>query len=156
MLNLSIPGYRELSLQNLVLDFNGTMAFDGNVSIKTRGILNELAGDFNTYILTADTFGSAVVQCAGINSEVIIIDPDLGGPAKEAFIEKIGASRTVAIGNGVNDVQMLARAALGIVVIGPEGCAGQALQQADVVVNNIDDALGLLLNPKRLIATLRR
>jgi soluble P-type ATPase len=51
---------------------------------------------------------------------------------------------------------MLREAALGIAVVGPEGLAGGALPAADVVVASINDALGLLVNSKRLIATLRR
>jgi len=62
----------------------------------------------------------------------------------------------VAIGNGANDVAMLSEAAHGIAGLGPEGLAVSALLAADVLVASIDDALELLLNPKRLIATLRR
>ncbi|MBV9327442.1 MAG: hypothetical protein JO020_15490 [Chloroflexi bacterium] len=51
---------------------------------------------------------------------------------------------------------MLREAALGIAIVGPEGLAAGALAAADVVVPSISDALGLLRNPKRLIATLRR
>lgn len=134
MIELSIPGYRELVLENLALDFNGTLAFDGRLSNTAREIINELAGQLKVYILTADSFGTVTQECNGINAEVVIIDRENGGPDKAAFVEKIGASRTVAVGNGVNDVAMLSRAALGIAVLGPEGCAG----------------------PKRIIATLRK
>jgi soluble P-type ATPase len=51
---------------------------------------------------------------------------------------------------------MLEEAALGIAVLGPEGLAVPALLAADVLVASIEDALDLLLNPRRLIATLRR
>ncbi|ADG82112.1 HAD family hydrolase [Thermincola potens] len=156
MIEISIPGYRSLILENLVLDFNGTLAFDGKLANTTGKIINELAGVLKVYILTADTFGTVALECAGIQAEVVIIDQENGGSDKAAFVEKIGASRTVAVGNGVNDVAMLSRAALGIAVLGPEGCAGQALAQADIAVKNIDEGLSLLLNPKRITATLRR
>lgn len=51
---------------------------------------------------------------------------------------------------------MLAAAALGIAVLGPEGLATEALQAADLVVGQVEDALDLLLHPTRLLATLRR
>ncbi|KNZ71132.1 hypothetical protein Tfer_0208 [Thermincola ferriacetica] len=156
MIEISIPGYRSLILENLVLDFNGTLAFDGKLANTTGKIINELAGVLKVYILTADTFGTVALECAGIQAEVVIIDQENGGSDKAAFVEKIGASRTVAVGNGVNDVAMLSRAALGIAVLGPEGCAGQALAQADIAVKNIDEGLSLLLNPKRITATLRK
>ena len=66
------------------------------------------------------------------------------------------SSSVVAIGNGANDVSMLRAAALGIVVVGPEGLATEAIAAATIVTLSIADALDLLLNPKRLVATLRR
>jgi soluble P-type ATPase len=51
---------------------------------------------------------------------------------------------------------MLKEAAIGIAVVGPEGASAAALQQADVVTRSIIDALDLLLNPRRLVATLRQ
>lgn len=61
----------------------------------------------------------------------------------------------VAVGNGMNDRLMLRTAALGILVLGNEGTSVQALSSADIVVKDILDGLDLLLNPKRIIATLR-
>jgi soluble P-type ATPase len=71
-------------------------------------------------------------------------------------VDGLGAGQVVAIGNGANDVDMLRTSALGIAVLGPEGLATPALLAADVVVASIDDGLDLLLQPKRLIASLRR
>jgi soluble P-type ATPase len=61
----------------------------------------------------------------------------------------------MAIGNGVNDVAMLERAAIGIAVLGPGGYAAEALRSADLPVKSIDDALCMVTKPRRLIATLR-
>jgi soluble P-type ATPase len=61
----------------------------------------------------------------------------------------------VAVGNGRNDRLMLEAAALGIAVIGDEGLAADAMQACDIVVRHIADALALLEDPRRLIATLR-
>jgi len=74
---------------------------------------------------------------------------------KRSLVERLGAERVVAIGNGANDAGMLQAAALGIAVLGPEGLAGEAWQAADVVAG-IHQALDLLLHPRRLVATLRR
>ena len=51
---------------------------------------------------------------------------------------------------------MLKEAAIGIAVLGPEGMASDLLETADVLVMDINDALDLLLHPKRLVATLRK
>lgn len=82
MIELSIPGYRKLTLENLAIDFNGTLAFEGRLSNTAREIINELAGQLKVYILTADSFGTVTQECNGINAEVVIIDRENGGPDK--------------------------------------------------------------------------
>ncbi len=51
---------------------------------------------------------------------------------------------------------MLSLAAVGICVLGPEGAAASAVSAADVVCRSVTEALGMLLEPRRLVATLRR
>ena len=51
---------------------------------------------------------------------------------------------------------MLKTAALRIAVLGPEGMAAGLLGASDVLVRDICEGLDLLLNPQRLVATLRR
>jgi len=53
------------------------------------------------------------------------------------------------------DRLMLANAALSILVLEREGCSVKALNESDILVRGIHDALDLLLNPVRLKATLR-
>ncbi|MGQ9711852.1 MAG: HAD family hydrolase [Desulfotomaculales bacterium] len=156
MLRVAIPGRGELVLAHVVLDFNGTFACDGRILPGVAGRLRALAGDLSVHILTADTFGTAQEACREVGGEVVVLREPLTGPEKASYVEKLGAGSTVAIGNGANDAPMLRRAALGIVVVGPEGAAVEALQAADIVVREINDALDLLLKPKRLVATLRR
>jgi soluble P-type ATPase len=40
-------------------------------------------------------------------------------------------------------------------VVGPEGAAREAVAAAHLVVARVEDALDLLLRPRRLLATLR-
>jgi len=74
---------------------------------------------------------------------------------KADYLDIFGERMVAAVGNGANDQMMLKKAPLGIVVIGAEGCATATLMAADVVVKDIKDAFELLINPQRLIATLR-
>ena len=50
---------------------------------------------------------------------------------------------------------MLETVALGMAVILKEGACGATLQAADVACRDFVDALDLLLNPLRLVASLR-
>jgi soluble P-type ATPase len=73
---------------------------------------------------------------------------------KIEFLRQVGPIRSVAIGNGLDDVQMIEEAGLGICVIGKEGASGEAVKKADLVVLSILDAFDFLLKPLRQKATL--
>lgn len=155
MLTVDIPGKGTLNFRHIVLDFNGTMARDGALIPGVEERLNRLAEQLEVHILTADTFGLCRSSCRGIKGSIHILTSETGAPEKEKFVEELGAESVIAVGNGTNDTLMLARSALGIVVLGPECTSAKALQAADVVAGDINAALDMLLNPKRMIATLR-
>lgn len=155
MLEISIPGFKKLHLACLVLDYNGTLAYDGRLIEGVRERLENLGRQLQVYILTADTFGTVQEQVAGIPCQVAIISRENQAEAKLHYVEKLGADRTVGIGNGRNDRLMLQAAALGLAIIQGEGGAPAAIMAADAVTSNINEALDLLINPLRLTATLR-
>ena len=155
MIEIDIPGYRKLQLEQLVLDHNGTLAVDGVLEPGVRTALETLARDLSIYVVTADTFGKARGQLQGVPCELTILPPGSQDQGKLDFVNRLGAGHTVCIGNGRNDRLMLEAAALGICVMLAEGAAAETLQAADVVCNGIVSALELLTNPLRLIATLR-
>lgn len=155
MINVTIPGVGEFLFKYIVLDYNGTIALDGHLLDQVQEKLNQIAENLKVYIVTADTFGIAAVDCEKINGELVILKSPIGADEKEKFIESLGAEYVVAVGNGNNDRKMLLRAGLGIGVIGHEGASMKTLQAADIVVHSVIEGLELLLNPKRLVATLR-
>jgi soluble P-type ATPase len=155
MLIIDIPDYGRLELSHLVLDFNGTLAYDGVLLSGVAAGLTELAGQLEIHVLTADTFGSARTALAALPVSIDILPAPDQAAAKRRFIAELGAARTVAIGNGRNDRLMLEAAALGIAVVLEEGAASVTVQAADVVCTSIEHALGLLTHPQRLVATLR-
>ena len=65
MLEISIPGGKDLRLEHLVLDYNGTLACDGEILPGVKDCLHELADRLQIYVLTADTFGKARAGLAG-------------------------------------------------------------------------------------------
>ncbi len=155
MIEVEIPGLAPFRLQHLVLDVNGTIAKDGQLIEGVPQLLSELRSKLVAHLITADTHGSQDVldQALGLTATRIPLHDQAN--AKLDYIEHLGAERVVAIGNGANDAAMLAHAALGIVIVGPEGAAVDALLKARVAVSDIKTALELLLHPKRLVATLR-
>lgn len=155
MLEIVIPGSETLRLDYLVADLNGTITYDGELLPGAKVGLCRLAEDLAIHIVTADTFGRAKEALAGIPCELVILPEDGQDSAKLRYVEDLGAARCVCVGNGRNDRLMLARAALGIAVIQREGAAVETLLAARVAAPDIGTALGLLLNPTRLVATLR-
>ncbi len=155
MLDINIPGWGKLALENLVLDFNGTLALDGELLPGAAERLQSLAAQLHIFVVTADTFGRARQRLAGLPCELTILPPGAQDEAKLAFVQSLGAASTAAVGNGRNDRLMLAEAALGIVVVQQECASAETLVSADVVAPDICAALDLLLNPLRLTATLR-
>jgi soluble P-type ATPase len=155
MLRLDIPGYGKRSLEHLVLDFNGTLAEDGRLLEGVRERLMRLSSDLALHVVTADTFGHAREALEGIPCDFRLLSGTGQSQAKRDLVDELGAEATACIGNGRNDRLMLAAAGLGIAVVQKEGASAEAIAAADVVARDVRDALDLLAQPRRLLATLR-
>ena len=154
MLCIKIPGREELILNHLILDYNGTIAEDGEIIEGIRPRLAELAKELSIYVITADTHGTAAKKCEGLPLQVLTFPTTEVGKIKADEADKMEGG-VITIGNGFNDIQMSDAADLSICVIGREGCCGALLAHTDVVVTSIENALDLLLKTGRLRATLR-
>uniref|UniRef100_A0A7C3V7W1 ATPase P n=1 Tax=Desulfobacca acetoxidans TaxID=60893 RepID=A0A7C3V7W1_9BACT len=155
MLNVEIPGFNDLRLKYLVLDYNGTLACDGQPLEGVKERLETLSSYLEILILTADTFGMVRDRTMAWPCRVEVIPRGLEAEAKVKCLQGLGAEQTVAVGNGRNDRLMLKGAGLGIAVVQAEGAAVATILAADLVVPGILEALDLLLYPQRLKATLR-
>lgn len=156
MIKVSLPGRDEiLELKYMGLDLNGTICTDGKLIDGVKERLEILKNELEVYLLTADTMGSGSQIAEELGIQMFKVDGENGADDKLDFINTIGKENTVAIGNGYNDRLMFDNSALSIVIIGQEGCCVQALNRADIAVNNIRDAFDLLIKPVRIIATLR-
>ncbi|SKA02783.1 HAD family hydrolase [Selenihalanaerobacter shriftii] len=156
MFDFEIPNYKVLEIDKLVFDYNGTLACDGIPVSGVKEKLDKLAIDFEIYVLTADTFGTVKKELKDVDVEIVIVDKKNGTKFKENFIQDLNKDSVIAVGNGNNDTLMLARASLGILILGLEGAATESLLKSDLIVRNINDVLDILLNPKRLVASLRK
>ena len=154
-IRIDIPGWGNIDIENIVIDLNGTIATDGRIAPEVKQKINSLSELAKVYILTADTQGTANEEILGMNAELIKIPEEDSKQGKFDFLKTLNLEVTVAVGNGSNDQLILKETALGIAVLGDEGVSVSAMKSADIVVENIHNALDLLLEPKRLIATLR-
>ena len=155
MIEIEIPGNKTLKIVHLVLDYNGTIAFDGALIDGVKKALDELSQMLTVHVITADTFGSVKKALEDIDCNLALIPLDRQDVAKQEYVKNLGCEKTVSMGNGANDRLMLKASALGVAVIQEEGAAFETLASADIVCTDIKSALSLLNNPLRLIATLR-
>ena len=156
MNEITIPNYTTLHLEHIVLDYNGTIAKDGILQTNAKELIDQLCKDYTVHIITADTFGSVAAQSEDLDIVLKILTSTNHTEEKAAYINSLGSNHCAALGNGNNDAKMLSEAALGIAIIGEEGCATSTLLASDLVCKSIDEALELFRYPKRLIATLRK
>ena len=157
MLNVAIPGWTTLALAHLVLDVNGTVSLDGRLLPAAAERIARLRPLLAIHLLSADTYGTLDAIATALSVPAVrLTDAESHTVQKARYVGRLGAASVVAVGNGANDEAMLREAALGIAVLGPEGLAVASLLAADVVAASIADALDLLLQPRRLVATLRR
>ena len=151
-IDLEIQGGIIRRFTDLVLDYTGTLSLDG---VLLQGVAERLIGisaGLRITIMTADTFGKAAEQTKGMPVDFKIIRT---GIEKADAVSMMGGENVIAVGNGRNDAPMMNRAGLGIAVIGHEGASAELVRAVDVVVNDIRDALDLIIHPLRLKATLR-
>ncbi len=155
MIHIEIPEYKTLELEYLVLDYNGTIALDGEIADSVKERLYKLSEMLEIYVLTADTYGTAEKSCRKLPVEIYTFPKDGALKEKQKAVERLGAGKCIAIGNGRNDQLMCRVSALSIAVLEQEGMWGRLLRETDICTRSIEDALDLLVYPKRLIAALR-
>lgn len=155
MLKITIPGQEDLVVKNIVFDFNGTLATDGEFNPSLAAWMAQIKRIAEVYVLSSDTYGSVQRECSDLGIHARVLRSKNGGAEKREFVQELGAKSTICIGNGVNDAGMFEVCALSIIIMGEEGCAVKTLEKADIAVKCGEDALKLLLYPKRITATLR-
>jgi len=147
---MEIPNYGRIMAKTVIFDLNGTLGVEGKVRKDIKELLKELSEKYEIVVLSSDTFGTLKDE---FNELDIKIERVKDG--NEKLQKALEYEPYIGVGNGNNDVRMLENAELAICVIGEEGASVEALLASDIVVKDIRDAINLLLNEKRLIATLR-
>jgi P-type E1-E2 ATPase len=155
MINVPVPGWGELSLEYLMVDFNGTAAVDGKLKKEVKDAIEKLSRYIKIFVITADSYDSIDAEMSASNVTFIKVNKNGSGDEKAKVVRELGPEKIVAIGNGSNDAAMIKEAALGIAVLGEEGCSTALIKEADLVVTDIMKAFGLIMHPERILATLR-
>jgi soluble P-type ATPase len=152
MIHIDIPQRGMIELYHAVFDVNGTLAIDGMPIAGVVDRLQALGEQLSLHALTAGTHGNIaeLEHVLGLPLQMITT-----GVEKTRYVEQLGPAHVIAFGNGMNDVGMLRLAAIGVAILAGEGAAMDALQAADVLALGPVDAIDLVLNPIRLVATLR-
>lgn len=155
MLCYDIPGRGRIEIENVVFDYNGTIAVDGKIIGGVKELLEKLKKHVKVYVLTADTYGTAINECKNLGVNIMTFPNEDSGFYKKEIVRKLGGRNTLCIGNGYNDIPMFKEAILSIAVIEGEGASSKLILNADIVTKSIIDAIKLILDENRMKATLR-
>ena len=149
MISIERPGQGNLEIEFILIDFAGTLASDRRVHPKAKDKINLLSKRTKIYILTNEEKGCVDEVLKKVKAEIVYLREGESSQKKLDLLRQLGSARTVAIGNGVDDVSMIEEAGFGLCVLGKEGTSSEAMKKADVVFMNILDALDFLLKPLR-------
>ena len=159
-MRLRIPGFGPLEIRRVVTDYTGTHSFKGVVRRGIRSRLARLARLVEVHVLTVDTFGTARRELARLPVELHFLNNERrNDKEKVRFVLKCEPKHVAAFGNGTID-RLLLKAVrdaggLAVAVDNGEGCALDAILNANILVHGSEQALDLLLEPNSCKATLR-
>jgi soluble P-type ATPase len=156
MISIERPGQNNLEIEFILIDFEGTLAFDRRVHPKAKDKINLLSKRTKIYILVKEKKELVDERLKKVKAEITYLTEGEASQGKLDLLRKLGATRCVAIGNGVDDALMMDEAGFGICILGKEGTFPEAMNKADAVFLDILDALDFLLKPLRQKATLSK
>jgi soluble P-type ATPase len=155
---IDIPGFGKRHIRIAVSDYTGTQSFGGAIEADVKKKLRQLVTLVELHIVTVDSFGTADSELAGIVTPYKL-RTGRHDIEKADYVSQFDLQHVAAFGNGNNDRLILQAVkdggGLAIAVDNGEGCAMDAMRNADLFVVGAANAIDLLLNPLRLKATLR-
>lgn len=149
-----IPGAGDLEIKTLILDLNGTLSVGGNIVNGVHERIRTLKKNgFHIVLFTGNTRGDAdnIADELGIDWMQAKSAED-----KRKLAEKMDPKTCASIGNGLIDLELMQTVKLRILTLQAEGIHVKTLQDSDILVPTINDALDLFIDENRMIATLRR
>ena len=110
-------------LTDLVLDLNGTLAYDGRLLPGVAARIARLVRSPDVLLVSRDTFGTAELAARELGVPLERLQPNEQAVQKPQIVRGRGLGTVAMVGNGRNSRLALAEVALGICVVGPEGAA---------------------------------
>lgn len=154
MIHYEIPGMKPFDIENLCLDYNGTIACDGKLIKGVKEKILLLKNKLNIYVLTADTYGTVEKECKKLGVNIRRFDRENAATCKKKIIKSL-SGKTISFGNGLNDVKLFDNSYISVCVLEQEGVCSKLISHSTIIVKNIIDAFDLLINMNRMKATLR-
>ena len=158
-IQIDIPGHGKLDIRYIVTDYTGTHSCGGVISEGALDLFRQLSERVDILILTSDTFGTVRKTFDGLDVQIKILEGEKHDQQKADFVRELGAHQVAAFGNGQNDRWMLAvvkeACGLSVAVDNGEGCAWDSISHAQLLIHGAKNALMLLVDTRRVTATLR-
>ena len=155
---IDIPGFGTMQINSILTDYTGTLAFGGKLVPGVRDRLRRLAQFVDIHAITADTFGTAAKELKGLPVVCRRLSGEKEDAQKARYAEELNPRYIASFGNGNNDrlhLKVVKEAGgLAIAVENGEGCALEAILNANVFVVGAVNAFDLLLEPTKPRATL--
>jgi hypothetical protein len=92
LFRLDISGFKRLELKYLVLDYNGTLALDGELVEGVADLIRQLEGTLEIHVLTADTRGRCADRLRGLPVRLSILETRPEDQAKLEYVRKLGVA----------------------------------------------------------------
>ncbi len=158
-ISIKIPGFGTLEIRTVVSDYTGTLSCRGKLSPGVRECILMLQEWVDLHVVSADSFGTATQELSGLLAPKIMPQDVPHDVWKQEYVRNLDPSHVAAFGNGNNDRLMLKlvkdEGGVAIAVDNGEGCATDALLNANLLIHGAADALTLLLTRSSCKATLR-
>ena len=155
---IEIPGFGDRHICTVVSDYTGTLSCAGKLVPGVREKLTRIIELVDVRILSSDSFGTAERELAGIVKPEVL-KTGKQDAEKQNYVEKFDLRHIAAFGNGNNDRLLLKTVkeggGLAVAVDNGEGCAIDALLNANLFIVGAVSGLNLLLEPRSCKATLR-
>ena len=107
MITIQRLGREPLEIEFILIDFEGTLASDRRVHPKAKDKINLLSKRTKIYILTKEEKERVEEVLKKIKAEITYLTGGESFQKKLDLLRQLGAGRTVAIGNGVDDGLMI-------------------------------------------------